>query len=131
MTKEDRKMAEHFNKLASKDFLPEMDIELATHIKYFSNLPDRNYSNLRYLLQDQCDLPTVKKVQNHATSLLPKLEWNKDIPNGVAAEVVDVVKCTLARLPESVKKDIIAKNGHIIGMTARFNSGMDGSGSYK
>ena len=128
---EDKKMAEHFESLASKEFSPEMDIELATHLKFMNKLPDRNYSNVRYLLKDHVDIPTVKRVQKHATSLLPNVEWNKDIPNGMCAEVVDVLKGTLERLPDHVNKDIIAKNGHITGCKVRVNSGVDASGGQR
>ena len=128
-----RKLARHFETLASGLSNPEIGIETATHIKYFCKLSDSTYTNLRYLLENHVNLPTVKRVQKHATSILPEgLNWNEDIPNAVSAPVENVIKGTIQRLPPTVSQDIKSRldisGRRYEKYIARFNSGWDGSG---
>ena len=135
-----RKLARHFESLASGEANPEISIEKASHIKYFCNMSHATYSNLRYLLEDHCDLPTVKRVQEHTTSILPKgLNWNEDIPNAVSAPVESVIRGTLERLPPKASRILESKVDPryrgpcdadelpVPKYVAVFNSGWDGS----
>ena len=129
----DRKLARHFETLASGLSNPEIGMETATHIKYFCKLSDTTYTNLRYLLENHVNLPTVKRVQKHATSILPEgLNWNEDIPNAVSAPVENVIRKTLERLPPTISqkmKFMMDPSGRRYEkFIVRVNSGWDGSG---
>ena len=136
-----RKLAEHFQSLAAGEANPVIDIEKATHIKYFCKMSDVTYTNLRYLLGNNVQLPTVKKVQKHATSILPEgLNWNVDIPNAISAPVENVIKATLERLPRTVAIQMGEIADHSQGrmpedeqlaekFVVRVTAGWDGSGN--
>lgn len=127
---EDRKAAMAFKRIGMGQD-GEISLDKATHIKYFCNLSDRAYTNLRYQLGGHCDLPAVNRVQTHATSLLPPLNIYDKIPFGVCASFKDVVTCTLKRLPDHIRHLCLTLSNGEYSLTVRFTSGIDGSGQHR
>ena len=116
------------DKTIAGTFLNEMSMDKACQIKLQLWLSMRGWTELRLSVKDFVRLPTSTEMSLYLRSLLPDLEYSNV---GYWANVPEVAKVTLERLPKDLLTTIsssIGENEHIL---AFFTGGYDGSGSHR
>ena len=127
----DKKLSKFFKSVEkSADIFSRKDVplELALFLKEKCYITKRHWTELRLHLKPFVELPVYDSMSVLWKNMLPALI---KFQNGWRADVYDVVKSTLQRLPPDVLQSLSQAEPQNCGVVAKFISGCDVSGSHK
>ena len=112
------------------DSLKEIPIETAVYLKEKNLISKRHYTDIRLTLKPYAVFPTYNTVASYIHSTMPAL---RSVNEGIMANVLEVAKLTLSRLPEKAISFLERVNDQRRKprFVANFTTGLDGSGSHK
>ena len=108
----------------------EIPMTTAIHVKENCLIGKKNYIMMSQMLKPYVNFPSYDKISREIHLLMPTID---SFNNGVKADVLDVAKQTIARLPKPVVESLhkITTQDKNVGLVAKFSAGLDSSGGHK
>jgi hypothetical protein len=119
------KSVERGEEITTKKTIP---IELALFLKEKCSISKRHWTEMRLHLKPFVELPVYDSLSQLWKDMLPPLIKFHD---GWRADIYEIVKCTLQRLPTEVVQALETEEAQSTGVVAKFITGCDVSGSHK
>ena len=127
----DKKLAKFFKSIEkNEDIVTRRDVllELSLFLKEKCSISKRHWTELRLHLKPFVEIPVYDSLSSLWKNMLPPLI---NFHDGWRADIYDVVKCTLQRLPAEVVQTLSNEEAQSCGVVAKFITGCDVSGSHK